>query len=630
MLKHTLKNRQKELHLFKNRCYAIFAIALVFFFAIIGRLIYLQIINQKIYSSLSVHNLLRIVPIEPTRGLIYDRNGVLLASNSPVFSLDIIPANVKSVPATIQELSKIVAISPSDLLAFNRALSRHRRYEPIPIKYQLTEQEMDLFYLNQYRFPGVIIQANMLRQYPLGNIMSNVLGYVGRINATELKSVDPINYQPSDYIGKTGIERFYENMLHGHVGSALAETNASGQVIENLKSIPPTSGKNLYLTIDSKLQEYAEQALGDNEGALVALQPNTGQILALVTKPTYDPNPFVMGISSKAYHELMDDPNHPMYNRAIRGLYSPGSTIKPFQGLGGLNNGVVTPQYTIFDPGWYQVPFTKHIFHDDVKRGHGRVDLHKAIEVSCDTYFYNLAVKLGIRRIDNFLNRFGFGQPTYIEMPDELPGVLPTPEWKEHYRGLPWYTGDTVNIGIGQGMLLITPVQLAAAASIIAERGARYQPHLTLKWQDANNTFIQSNVLVDTIKLNNNSYWDTVISGMEAVITSGTALLFGPHKDFTVAGKTGTAQIYGNRDEETTDLQRPKRLRNNHLFIAFAPVENPKIVIAVVVEHNTYADVIAGKVIRFYLNELNAQNTAVPTTATTAATEEIAHGQPTP
>ncbi len=607
MSKYTFKNHQLESQLFTNRSLAILAIGLLFFFAIITRLIYLQVVNQKIYSSLSAHNLLKLVPVEPTRGLIYDRNGVLLAKNIPVFSLDIIPGEVDNISQTIDALGKIISLSPSDIHAFNYALSKHRRYEPIPLKYKLDEKEMDLFYLNQYRFPGVIIQANMLREYPLANIMSNVLGYVGRINYQELRVVDPVNYRPSDYIGKTGVERFDETLLHGHVGSTLAETNATGRILKTFKSIPSTPGKNLYLTIDSKLQAYAEKALGNNNGAIVALQPDTGEILALVTKPTYDPNPFVMGISSKAYHKLMSDPSHPMYDRAIRGLYSPGSTIKPFQSLAGLNYSVITPSYTIYDPGWYRVPNTKHIFHDDVAQGHGKVNLYKAIKISCDTYFYNLAVKLGIRRIDTFLSQFGFGQATQLGMPDELPGILPTPMWKHANKGAPWYTGDTVNIGIGQGMLLVTPLQLAAAVSIIAEHGKHFQPHILLKWQNSDDTFTpQPNPLLDTITLKDDSYWNTVTSGMQAVIDGGTARLFGPHTGFTVAGKTGTAQVYGTyRDEETTDWQRPKRLRNNHLFIDFAPVKHPKIVIAVVVEHASYADTIAGKVTRFYLQERN-------------------------
>ena len=606
MPKRTLSNYVKESRLFSNRCYAVLAFIILFFFVIIGRLVYLQIINEKKYNTLSVNNLLKVVPIEATRGLIYDRNGILLARNIPVFSLDIIPGDVADVHQTVTELSQIIELSQSDIDAFNRALTRHRRYEPVPLKYKLTEKEMALIYLNLYRFPGVIIQTNMLREYPLDKTMSNVIGYVGRINAGELRRVDKVNYRPSDYIGKTGIERYYENNLHGHLGSALAETNASGEVVRKLKSIPPTPGKNLYLTIDSKLQAYALKTLGHENGAVVVIQPATGQILALVTKPTYDPNPFVMGISSKDYKALMDDPNHPLYDRALRGLYSPGSTIKPFQSLAGLDSGVITPQYTIDDPGWYRVPHTKHIFHDDVSSGHGLVDLHKAIKISCDTYFYNLAVKLGIHRIDDFLAQFGFGQLTNIDMPDELPGVLPTPAWKRHHKGYPWYTGDTVNIGIGQGMLSVSPIQLATAVSIIAERGKHYQPHLTLKWQNADNSVeLQQPVLLNTVTLNNDSYWRTVISGMQAVINGGTARYFGQHNDFTVAGKTGTAQVYGNyRDEETTDWQRPKKLRNNHLFIDFAPINNPEVVVAVVVEHASFADTIAGKVTRYYLREL--------------------------
>ncbi|PHQ79966.1 MAG: penicillin-binding protein 2 [Coxiella sp. (in: Bacteria)] len=606
MLHHTIKNHHQEARLFATRSIVVFLFILIFVAAIVSRLIYLQVVKHETYSTLSIHNLLKIIPTEASRGLIYDRNGVLLAKNVPVFSLDITPGEVKNVDATVNALGEIITLAPTDITAFKQALTRHRKYEPIPLKYKLTEDELDQFYLNQYRFPGVTVQANMLRQYPLGNIMGNVIGYAGRINAKELAHVDPVNYRPSDYIGKTGIEKYYETTLHGHVGSALSEINASGEVLRNLKNIPGTPGKNLYLTIDSKLQAYAEKVLGNNNGAIVAIQPSTGQILALVTKPTFNPNPFVMGISTKQYHALITDPNHPLYDRAIRGLYSPGSTIKPFQSLAGLYFKTITPQYTILDPGWYRVPHTKHIFHDDRWGGHGHVNLHKAIKVSCDTYFYNLAVKLGIKHIDDFLPMFGFGQPTDVEMPDELSGVLPTPAWKRHHKGYPWYTGDTVNMGIGQGMFTVTPLQLASATAIIAEHGQHLQPHLTLRWQNPDNSVtLQPNTQLAPIDLDNKSYWNTVISGMEAVIDGGTARRYGAHPGYRVAGKTGTAQVYGTyRDEETTDWKRPKLLRNNHLFIDFAPVKNPQIVIAVVVEHATYADTFAGKVTRYYLHEL--------------------------
>lgn len=612
MSKPNLQNHQRESRLFSRRCYAIFAFIVFFILLILIRLVFLQVVEHKTYTDMSVHNMLRVIPIEPTRGLIYDRNGVLLAKNIPVFSLDIIPGEVPNLKNTINNLSKIISLQPNDLQLFQHALIEHRRYQPVPIKYKLSEKDLDSFYVNEYKFPGVIVQANMLRQYLLNNTLNDVIGYVARINATELEKSDPNAYRPSDYIGKTGIEKEYEETLRGQTGSALVEMDAAGQIVHKFKNIPPVGGKNLYLTIDSKLQAYAEKELGNNNGALVAIQPGTGQVLALVTKPTYNPNPFVMGISEKTYHGLMTDPNHPLYNRAIRGLYSPGSTIKPFHALNGLNSQVITPDYTIFDKGWYRVPHTKHTFHDDKWDGHGYVDLHKAIEVSCDTYFYNLSVKLGIKRIDQFLPAFGYGQPTNIDLPGELTGVLPSPDWKRSHKGLPWYTGDTVNTGIGQGMVLTTPVQLAYAASIIAEHGQRFTPHLTLKWQNTNGLFTNTvNTSIAPIALKNPNDWNTIISAMEDVVNHGTARLYGAHPGYKVAGKTGTAQVYGTyRDEETSDLQRPKRLRNNHLFINFAPVSNPKIVIAIVIEHASYADVIAGKITRFYLNELKEQKHA--------------------
>lgn len=609
----TLKNHEKESLLFSYRCIALFFLMFLFFITILSRLIYLQVKEQPQLTTLSIHNLLRVVPTEPTRGLIYDRNGILLAKNTPVFSLAIIPSDTSNLTDTVKALSDLVSLQKTDISAFYHALSKYHRYEPVPLKYKLTEKELDIIYLNQYRFPGVSIQANMLREYPLGDTVSNIIGYVGRINTTELKQLESTNnYLPSDYIGKTGIEQFYESLLHGHVGSTLSEVNAAGKVIRHLQNIPQTPGKTIYLTIDSKLQTFAKQAFGDNDGALVAIQPSTGQILALVTNPSYDPNPFVMGISNEAYQQLQADPDHPLYDRAIRGLYSPGSTIKPFQALAGLQNGIITPDFTIFDPGWYRVPNTQHIFHEDMNRNYGIVNLHKAIQVSSDVYFYTIAVKQGIKRIVNFLQQFGFGKKTGIEMPHELPGVLPTPEWKEKNKGIPWYTGDTVNIGIGQGMLLVTPLQLAKAVSIIAERGKAFQPQLLLKSQNTHNTWTtQSSIPLSPVILNSSNYWDEVISGMQAVVDGGTAVHFGPHSNFDVAGKTGTAQLFGNsRNEETTDLKRPKQLRNNHLFIEFAPIKNPDIAIAIITEHVSLADKIGGEVTRFYMNEIHNNDTS--------------------
>lgn len=600
-----LKNHQRESRLFNRRCIAMLFFVGLFLVAIITRLVDLQILQYHAYRTQSLNNLLRVMPITPTRGLIYDRNGVLLASNIPVYNLTITADAVSDLDETLNQLKQFIPLTDTEVALFKRHIKLHPRYQPTVLKYHLSEAEMTAYYLNRYRLPGVNVDATMLRTYPLGKSFGHVIGYVGRINSREYEHVNHKNYQPSDYIGKTGIERYYEDTLHGQVGASLVETNASGEIVDKLKETPSTPGQNLYLTIDSKLQQFAEKALGKNNGAVVAIQPSTGEILALVTKPSYDPNPFVMGISQKAYKQLLDDPNHPLYDRAVRGLYSPGSTIKPFHALNGLSSETITPQFTIYDHGWFRVPGTKHIFHDDDPNGHGIVNLHKAIRVSCDTYFYGLATKLGITRIDDFLSKFGFGQLTHIDLPDELPGVLPSPNWKRANRGASWYTGDTVNVGIGQGMLLVTPLQLASATTMIANRGARYQPHLIMKTQQADGSYrpVEPTPL-PTIHIKP-YYWHTVINAMESVIEHGTARYYGAHPGYKVAGKTGTAQVYGTyRDEDTTDWQRPKQLRNNHLFIDFAPVRHPDITVAVVVEHASFADTIAGKVTRFYLNEL--------------------------
>lgn len=607
MKQTTFKDTKQEAALFSRRCYAIFAIVCLFCLIIFGRLIYLQVIKAKTYTTLSEHNMLNIIPVAPTRGLIYDRNGVLLAKNIPVFSLDIIPGDVKNLDATLNALQSLLSLTPQDLADFHRALRRHHRYDPIPLKYKLTEQQIALFYVNQFRFPGVLIETHMLRQYPLGPVMSDILGYVGRINERDLKHIDRENYAASNYIGKVGIEKYDEALLHGKTGAALVEINASGRSVHTLKRIAPTPGKNLTLTIDSKLQAFAEKALGDNAGAIVVIQPSTGQILAMANKPNYDPNPFVTGLSTKAYQALINAEDHPLYNRSIRGLYSPGSTIKVFQALGGLQNQLITPDYTIYDQGWYRVPNTQHIFHDWKPGGHGTVNLRKAITESCDTYFYKLANNMGIHRMDDFLTQFGFGQLTGIEMSEELPGIVPSPAWKRKVQGSNWFTGDTINIGIGQGALVVTPLQLANATAILAEHGAGFQPHLTLHWSDANGAITQfAPIPLKPILLDNPDNWDLIIQDMENVINSylGTAHRYGPHRGYAVAAKTGTAQVYGKqRDEERSRSNLPKKLRNNHLFIEIAPADHPQIVLAVVVEHAAHEDEIAGKVTRFYFHE---------------------------
>ncbi len=602
-----IKNHIKETHLFHNRTLASLIIISLLFLILITRLIVLQLIHHHFYSTLSQHNIVNIIPIEPNRGLIYDRNGVLLAKDIPTYTLAIIPNGIKNLDQLIEKIGNIIPISQQDIRQFHHTLAQYRPFQPVPLKLKLSDEEVARFYVDQYQFPGVLIETHMMRYYPLGNFVSDVLGYVGRINQYELQKVDDNNYLSDADIGKMGIEKYYEKELHGLMGSEEAEIDASGRIIRPLEETLPKPGKTLYLTIDSQLQEEAEKVLGNESGAIVVLQVQTGQVLALVSKPSYDPNPFVSGLSQQSYQELLNSPLHPLYNRAIRGQFAAGSTIKPFFALKGLDEGIITPSYQIFDPGWFQLPNTEHVYRDWKKGGHGWVNMATAIMASCDIFFYSLAVNMGVDRLDQVLQDFAFGQLTGIDMPEEVPGLVPSPAWKMGAKGHSWYTGDTIEIGIGQGFLLVTPLQLAQAVSTIANRGKRFKPYLLLKAVSPDGTMeVTQPTPEPPVTLHNPNNWNTVIQAMQGVVSKlGTAYYFGPHSNFTIAAKTGTAQVYGHsRDEDESRTNIPKQLRNNHLFIAFAPVDNPQIAIAVVVEHSALADSMAGQIMRYYFNPI--------------------------
>lgn len=605
-----LKNHKQEQRLFTNRIIIASAITVLLSILLISRLIYLQICHHDRYATLSRKNHLELLPIEPNRGLIYDRNGVLLAENIPVFSLDIIPDHVENLKQTLTELQKIITINPDELQQFYKALKRQQHSLPIPLKVKLTEEEAARFYVNQYRFPGVEVNASMIRNYPQGQDTASVLGYVGRIDPSDLTHLNAINYSASNFIGKTGIEKYYEKLLHGQIGYMQVEIDAGGHIVRTFKRIPPISGRNIYLSIDSKLQAIATKALQGERGAVVAIKPDTGEVLALASTPTFDPNPFAQGISDKEFNELQDSSDNPMYNRAVLGQFPLASTIKPFFALEGLDTGVITKNYKIYDNGHFQLPNTKHIYLDWNWKygGHGFVNVTKAIMVSSDIFFYNLAVKLGIARIDDILDRFGFGSPTGIDMPAEEPGLIPNPAWKMHKHGIAWYRGDTVISGIGQGFMLTTPLQLAVATAVLAERGQRFRPQILSRIQLANGEIINEQPISENpVVLHNKKYWDIVVNAMQEVINNiqGTGRVrFGTHSKYTVAAKTGTGQVYSshNRDENALNVANiPKRLRNNSLFIAFAPVKNPKIAIAIVVEHSPIAGSVARKVLDYYL-----------------------------
>lgn len=567
-----------------------FILLLVFF--LLTRLAYLQLFKHTYYTNLSKENRIETVPIAPVRGLIYDRKGLLLARNVPVFSLEITPSDTADIKKTVAALSNLLSISEDQQKLFYKTLHQQRRFQSIPLILKLTEDQIATFSVNRYQFPGVEVKARMLRDYPKGNEFAHVLGYVGRINATELAKLDETNYSSSDYIGKTGLEAYYENELHGQVGFKQIEIDASGNIVRTLKITPPIPGKNLHLTIDEHLQEVAIQAFGQFHGAMVAIDPNNGDVLAMVSTPSFDPNLFVQGITQTDYDTLRNNPARPMYNRALNGLYPPGSTIKPFIGVAALGDQIVTPQERILDPGYFILKNSTHVFHDWNHKGHGWVDMHRAVVVSCDTYFYWLSLKMGIKTIDQALDAFGFGRTTNIDLLGEPSGLVPSPAWKEKRWGQSWYPGDTLNTSIGQGYMQASALQLAAATATLSMHGEGYQPHLV-----KNKPVLRYQAAFRQI-----SAYDDIITAMQDVIRSpeGRGFRFGRNAPYSVAAKTGTAQVYSIKDNDTASSA--ENLRDHGLFIAFAPVENPKIAVVVVAEHTgETAPVVARKVMDAYL-----------------------------
>ncbi len=602
-----IKNHLQEIQLTTQRTVAMLIIMLVLIAFLIMRLGFLQLIKHDMYTTLSKKNWLDLIPIEPTRGLIYDRNGLLLAENIPVFSLDIIPEKNKNISQVLTEISKIIPLSETDITQFKKELAQHRRFDEIPLKLRLTEIEVARFYENQYRFPNALIKARLIRHYPLGAAFSHVLGYVGRINLDELENIDATNYSASNYIGKIGIEKYYEDELHGTVGYEQAENDANGQPVRVLKQIKPVPGKNLYLTLDSRLQLAAEQALAGHSGAVVIIQPSTGQILAMVSEPAFDPNLFVAGISGQDFQQLQLAADKPLYNRTLRGLYPLASTIKPYIALQGLDSGNTTPDFTLFDPGWYQLPNKEHIYHDWKPHGHGTVNLNLAIVNSCDTYFFALGHKMGIRAIDDILDRFGFGELTGIDMGEEVPGIIASPTWKRRVKNTAWYEGDTLNSSIGQGFMQATPLQFAQGIATMANRGKRFAPHLLLIEQEPGKPpEPQMATELEPVNLHNEAYWKTIITALQNVMTQGTGHVhYGDGMPYSIAGKTGTGQVFSirHRDEEGKSEEQeklPEKLRDQSLFVAFAPVDKPQIAIAVIAEHTNLAPNIARKIVDFY------------------------------
>ena len=606
----TLKDKARESRLLRKRVLTALAVVLVLAAVLINRMVYLQVISHDHFATLSEKNRVKIVPIPPTRGLIYDRNGVVLAQNQPSFSLEVVPEAVDDIETSLQGLAEIIDIRESDLDRFRKLLKRKRAFEGIPLRFHLSEEEVARFAVNRHRFPGVDIEARLTRHYPLGATAAHVVGYVGRIDEQELQHLDAANYSGTSHLGKTGVEKAYESVLHGKVGYQHVETNAQGRTLRILDRTPPQPGDDLAVDIDVSLQAVAEAALAGENGAVVAIEPRTGGILALVSTPGYDPNLFVNGIDSGQYADLQQSTDRPLFNRALRGQYPPGSTVKPFVGLAGLEYEATTTDRETWCPGWYQLPGRAHRYRDWKRSGHGKLDLNGAMMQSCDVYFYDLALELGIDRIHSFMSRFGFGERTGVDIGGEVAGLMPSREWKRAVRNQPWYPGETLITGIGQGFTLTTPLQLATATASLAQRGERVQPRVvhTVIDPEAGESQAIDPVAQPVVMLRDPAHWDLVIQSMVDVVhgTRGTARRIGLDSPYTIAGKTGTAQVFTIGQEEKYEAEElEKRLRDHALFIAFAPVEEPRIAVAVLVENggsgSKAAAPIARKVMDHYL-----------------------------
>ena len=594
-----LKDHEKDARLVRNRV-VVGAVAIMLLICVlIARLYYLQIIQYDYHSTLSENNRVHVQPIPPTRGLIFDRNGVIVADNRPSFSLSMTRERAGNWQEVLDTIVEVLELTADDRALFEKRMRQGRRpFEPVPILFELNEEQIARVAVNQFRLPGVEVVAQLVRHYPQGAHFAHSVGYVGRINEKELKTLDPVNYSGTHHIGKTGIERFYEDALHGQVGYEEVETNARGRVLRVLKRTDPKPGKDIVLSLDIKLQEAAEAALGGRRGAVVALDPRTGEVLAMVSQPSFDPNLFVTGISFKAYAELRDSIDRPLFNRVLRGLYPPGSTIKPAVAIAGLDSGVVNASSRVFDPGYYQLPNYDHKYRNWNRSGDGWVDLDTAIMRSNDTYFYDLAHKMGIDRLSSYMNKFGIGQRVSLDMFEESAGLMPSREWKRATRRQAWFPGETLILGIGQGYMQATPLQLAQATALIANKGVWNRPHLakTIEGQPP----VDDNPMEDIV-LRDKSDWAKVTHGMEQVMHNarGTARKAAAGAQYRIAGKSGTAQVVAIKQGEKYDRNKlQERHRDHALFVAFAPADDPKIVVSVMVENGESGSGVAAPVVR--------------------------------
>jgi len=624
------KNPQEELERFRSRLAVAGGFVLFCFALLFVRFVWLQIVQHDYYQTRAEDNRISLVPIVPNRGLILDRNGVVLARNYSAYTLEITPSKTRDLDQVIDGLAGIIDIQAKDRKRFKKLLEESRNFESLPIRTRLTDVEVAKFIAHRYRFPGVDIKARLFRQYPGGAFASHMLGYIGRVTDRDLEKIEEqdqeANYRGTEHFGKTGLEQHYEFKLHGETGFEQVEVDAAGRAVRTLARSAPVAGSNLTLTVDVELQRIAEQAFGDRKGALVAIEPSTGGILALVAVPNYDPNLFVDGIDTQNWKELNESPSKPMVNRALNGAYPPGSTFKPFMALGALTIGKRRPEQAISDPGFFN--FGGHTFRDDKKGGHGMVDMYKSIVHSCDTYYYILANDMGIDNISAFMGQLGLGSRTGIDIDGESEGVLPSQEWKKKRFKKPeqqkWYAGETISIGIGQGYNAYTPIQLAHATAILAAKGVVFRPHLVKFITD---TKTGERTLIEpkptrTLALKP-EHIEVIKNAMVGVNKEGTGARAFAGAAYVAAGKTGTAQVFSYKGAEHKTEHMQANLRDHALFIAFAPADEPKIALAILVENGGFgaqaAAPIARQVLDYYL--LGKKPNA-PAPADEAAVEE--------
>ncbi|MCW8918771.1 MAG: penicillin-binding protein 2 [Gammaproteobacteria bacterium] len=598
-----LKNPSRERQLFQVRAIIALLLTLLLLLILLGRLFYLQRLQHDHYITLSTNNRVSVQPLAPTRGLIYDRNGVILAQNIPTYSLELVRERVEEMEWTLEEIGKLIQVEEDDLNRFRRELQRRRRFEAVPLRFRLDDKEVALIAVNLHRLPGVEINSSLTRHYPQGELTAHTVGYVGRINENELTSLDPTNYAATHYVGKIGVERSYEGLLHGEIGHQQVETNARGRVQRILERTPPRPGKNLYLNIDTALQRVAHQAFGEERGALVAIEPQSGAILSLVSVPGYDPNIFVNGVPLSTYEKLSTDRDQPLFNRALRGQYPPGSTIKPFIGLAGLELNQITTLDSVSCKGWFSLKNDDHRYRDWKKIGHGEIGLTRAIVESCDVFFYELSLKLGIDQISTFLAQFGFGAKTGSDLGGEASGLLPSREWKRRVRKEPWFPGETLITSIGQGFNLATPLQLGSATATLALRGRHMRPLVVREIEEPGSeqrTPLPPTLLAQLPVVDEGNWW-RIERAMAKVVhdPNGTARGISHGLGYQMAGKTGTSQVFTlGQDAEYEAEELAKRLRDHALFIAFAPVDKPRIAVALIVENGGSGGAVAAPIAR--------------------------------